>query len=286
MPTVHSPQTVSDALHTASVMLERISSSPRLDAELLLEHVTGLSRSSFRAAPEREVPPEAGWSFQQLVKRRMQGEPVAYIRGQQAFWSLALEVTPDVLIPRPETELLVERALAQLAPDSDAHLADLGTGSGAVALAIASERPSVRIVGTDRSKAALEIAIRNASRLQITNVKFAHGDWLRPLAGQRFDVIVSNPPYVGETDPDLDPHVRKHEPIAALISGTTGLEALEHIAANASSYLNPAGWLMLEHGWKQGAPVREALVRNGFSHVRSHADLSGNERVTEGRKSG
>lgn len=283
MPAAHPSQTISEALHTATVMLGRASSSPRLDAELLLEYVTGLPRASFRAAPEKELPVAAGWSFQQLVKRRMQGEPVAYILGQQEFWSLLFEVTPAVLIPRPETELLVERALEHLPTDRDAHVADLGTGSGAIALAIANERPAARVIGVDRSTAALEIALRNAARLQIRNVQFSHGDWLDPLRDRRFDLIVSNPPYIAEDDPDLDPRVRKHEPVVALISGLTGFEALEHIVQRAPDYLKPGGYLLLEHGWKQAASVRNLLVRSGFTHVGSHADLAGHERVSEGR---
>ncbi len=282
MPAAHPSQTISDALHTATVMLDRVSSSPRLDAELLLEYVTGLPRASFRASPEKELPSAAGWSFQQLLKRRMQGEPVAYILGQQEFWSLLFEVTPAVLIPRPETELLVERALEHLPPDRAARVADLGTGSGAIALAIASERPMTRVNADDRSAAALEVADRNAARLQVRNVKFSHGDWFAPLAGERFDVIVANPPYIAEGDPDLDPTVRQHEPMLALIAGPTGLEALEHLAKLAPEHLAAGGHLLLEHGWKQGAAVRNLLVRRGFTHVRSHADLAGHERVTEG----
>jgi release factor glutamine methyltransferase len=283
MPAVRSSQTISDALHTATVMLERISGSPRLDAELLLEYVTGLSRASFRAAPEKELPAAAGWSFQQLVKRRMQGEPVAYIRGQQEFWSLLFEVDSAVLIPRPETELLVERALAHLPIDREMLVADLGTGSGAIAIAIATERPAARVTAVDCSKAAVAVASRNAARLNAGNVKFSHGEWFVPLANERFDLIVSNPPYIADTDPDLDPQVRKQEPTIALISGPTGLEALEHIVAHAPKHLRPGGWLLLEHGWNQAASVRNLLVRNGFTHVRSHADLAGNERVTEAR---
>ncbi len=263
-------------------MLSRASSSPRLDAELLLEYVTGLPRASFRASPEKELPTAAGWSFQQLVKRRMQGEPVAYILGQQEFWSLLIEVTPAVLIPRPETELLVERALEHLPKDRELAVADLGTGSGAIALAIASERPQARLVGVDRSTAALEVAARNAARLQIRNVQFSHGDWFNPLGGERFDVIVSNPPYIAENDRDLDPQVRKYEPLLALIPGPTGFEAIEHLVKQAPDYLVPGGRLLLEHGWKQGETVRNLLVRRGFTHVRSHADLAGHERVTEG----
>jgi release factor glutamine methyltransferase len=274
-------QTISDALHTATLLLARSSASARLDAELLLEHVTGLSRTDFRAAPERELPAAAGWSFQQLIRRRLQGEPVAYIRGQQEFWSLLFEVTPAVLIPRPETELVVERVLALLKPDAT-ELVDLGTGSGAIALAVASERPSLQVIAVDVSGEALEIARRNAARLQLHNVSFERGSWFASLAGRRFDVVASNPPYVARGDADLASDVRRFEPEIALIPGVTGLEAIEQIVAQAGNHLKPGGWLVLEHGWSQAATVRARLVRSGFAHVRSHADLAGHERVTEG----
>jgi release factor glutamine methyltransferase len=284
MPVAKSSQTVSDALHTATMLLSRVSSSARLDAELLLEYVTGLSRTNFRAQPERELPANAGWSFQQLVKRRSQGEPVAYIRQQQEFWSLLLEVNPAVLIPRPETELVVERALAHIDKSQSARVADLGTGSGAIAVAIASERPSAKVTAVDASKDALEVASRNIGRLQLTNVSLLHGSWFAPLAGQRFDLIASNPPYIGQDDPDLAPDVRRHEPAMALISGTSGFEALDNIVRDAPAHLESGGWLVLEHGWKQADAVRQRLVSQGFVHVRSHADLAGHERVTEGQK--
>jgi len=274
-------QTISDALHTATLLLERTSASARLDAELLLEHVTGLSRTDFRAAPERALPPAAGWSFQQLIRRRLQGEPVAYIRGQQEFWSLLLEVSPAVLIPRPETELVVERTLAALRPDAK-EMADLGTGSGAIALAVASERPALQVTGVDVSGEALEIARRNAARLQLGNVRFERGSWFAPLAGRRFDVVAANPPYIARGDTDLAQNVSRFEPEVALIAGNDGLEAIEQIVAQAGAHLQPGGWLILEHGWTQAAAVRDRLVRSGFSHVRSHADLAGHERVTEG----
>lgn len=274
-------QTISDALHTATLLLERSSTSARLDAELLLAYVTGLSRTDFRAAPERELPAAAGWSFQQLIRRRLQGEPVAYIRGHQEFWSLLLEVTSAVLIPRPETELVVERTLALLRPDATA-MADLGTGSGAIALAVASERPSLQITAVDVSVEALDIAKRNAARLQLRNIRFERGQWFAPLAGRRFDVVAANPPYVARGDADLAADVSRFEPEIALIAGATGLEAIEQILAQAGSYLTPGGWLVLEHGWTQAGAVRERLVRSGFAHVRSHADLAGHERVTEG----
>jgi release factor glutamine methyltransferase len=277
-----SSQTISDALHTATMMLSRTSASARLDAELLLEHVTGLSRASFRAAPERELPARAGWSFQQLIKRRSQGEPVAYIRGHQEFWSLLLEVTPAVLIPRPETELVVERALSHLDASVAADVADLGTGSGAIALAIASERPAARVAATDMSKPALEIAQRNTARLGIRNVSFVEGSWFAPLAQRKYDIVVSNPPYVAQDDADLAADVRRYEPAQALFAGASGFEAIDILCAQAPLHLKDGGWLILEHGWAQSGAVRERLVRNGFAHVRSHADLAGHERVTEG----
>jgi release factor glutamine methyltransferase len=274
-------QSISDALHTATLLLERTSASARLDAELLLEYVTGLSRTDFRAAPERALPAAAGWSFQQLIRRRLQGEPVAYIRGHQEFWSLLLEVSPAVLIPRPETELVVERVLALLPADAK-EMADLGTGSGAIALAIASERPSLQITAVDASADALEIARRNAARLQLGHVHFERGSWFAPLAGRRFDVVAANPPYIARGDTELAADVGRFEPEIALIAGATGLEAIEQIVAQAGAHLQPGGWLILEHGWTQAGAVRERLVRSGFAHVRSHADLAGHERVTEG----
>ena len=284
MPASDSGQTVSDALHTATAMLSRCSQSPRLDAELLLEHVTGLPRTQFLAYPERQLPAQAGWSFQQLVKRRMQGEPIAYIRGHQEFWSLLFEVSSAVLIPRPETELVVERALDRLEASAQSRVLDLGCGSGAIALVVATERPTAHVTAIDASGEALAVATRNAARLQIPNVHFVQSNWYAALHDDdRFDVIVSNPPYIAADDPDLHPLVRRHEPTMALIPGPSGYEALRAIIAGAPPHLNPRGWLIVEHGWKQSAYVRELLVRAGFAHVRSHADLAGHERVTEGQ---
>jgi len=291
MPAAQPSQSVSDVLHTATTMLSRVSGSARLDAELLLEYVTGLSRTAFRSAPERELPAQAGWAFQQLVMRRLKGEPIAYIRGQQEFWSLLLEVTPAVLIPRPETELVVERALAHLAGSAAARVVDLGTGSGAIALALASEVPGAQIVASDVSKEALAVAARNAQRLQLTNVTFVQGNWFAalPAAGPgngeaAFDIIVANPPYIATGDPDLAADVRRSEPAMALISGPSGLEAIDLIVRESPQYLAAGGWLIVEHGWKQAPAVRDLLVRIGFAHVRSHADLAGHERVTEGKR--
>ena len=281
MPQVDSSQTISDALHTATTLLTRTSTSARLDAELLLEYVTGLPRSNFLSHPERSLPVKAGWSFQQLVSRRARGEPVAYIRGQQEFWSLLLEVTPAVLIPRPETELVVERALAHLPAQSTDLIADLGTGSGAIALAIANERRAASVYATDIDRAAIDVAARNGARLQIGNVRWSVGHWFAALTETKFAVICSNPPYVARNDPELAPQVRQYEPELALIPGRTGLEALEHIITQAPAYLASGGWLILEHGWRQAESVGALLVRHGFAHVRSHPDLAGQLRVTE-----
>jgi release factor glutamine methyltransferase len=281
MPQVDSSQTISDALHTATTLLSRVSTSARLDAELLLEYVTGLPRSSFHSHPERVLAVQAGWSFQQLVTRRSRSEPVAYIRGQQEFWSLLLEVTPAVLIPRPETELVVERALAHLRSDATSAVADLGTGCGAIALALASERPAATVHASDLDREALAIAARNGARLQIRNVQWSSGSWFAPHAGRKFSVVCSNPPYIAHGDPDLSPQVRQYEPELALIAGRSGLECLEHIVAHAPQYLDSGGWLILEHGWQQAPQVSELLVHHGFAHVRSHPDLAGRLRVTE-----
>jgi release factor glutamine methyltransferase len=287
MPAADPRQSVSDLLHTATASLSRVADSARLDAELLLEHVTGLSRTQFRAAPERELPVQAAWSFQQLVKRRMQGEPIAYIRGHQEFWSLLFEVSPAVLIPRPETELVVERALVHLQKETTSRVLDLGTGSGAIALSIATERPRAQVTAVDLSNEALAIAMRNAARLQTPNVRLLQSNWFSALAndvaGAQFELIVSNPPYIASDDPQLDPLVRRHEPHIALIPGPSGLEALRTIIEGARRHLTAGGWIVLEHGWKQSTYVRDLLVRAGAAHVRSHADLAGHERVTEGQ---
>jgi release factor glutamine methyltransferase len=224
------------------------------------------------------------------VARRAAGEPFAYITGRRGFWSLDLTVTPDVLVPRPETELLVERALALgdelagLLGRPAIEIADLGTGSGAIALAIASARPGWRVVATDVSPAALEVARGNAIRLRIDSVSFLEGEWWSPLAGQTFDMVVSNPPYVGADDPALEDLALQHEPRIALTPGADALAALRAIVVGAPKHLRPGAALLLEHGADQAAAVAELLVAQGFHHVRSHADLAGHLRITEGRR--
>jgi release factor glutamine methyltransferase len=215
--------------------------------------------------------------------RRERGEPIAYITGTQEFWSMALDVSPAVLIPRPETELLVERALELVPLEHPSRVLDLGTGSGAIALAIAHARAHAHVVAADVSQEALEVAASNQRALGIGNLELRHSDWFSALGVQRFDVIVSNPPYIAVNDPDMEPGVAAFEPKLALIAGPTGLEAIERIVRDACSHLTPNGWLVFEHGWKQSADVRSALVHHGYSHVRSRPDLAGHERVTEGQ---
>jgi release factor glutamine methyltransferase len=254
-----------------------------VDAELLLAHALGRSRSWLYAHRDDPVDAVDADRFLVLLTRRAAGEPVAYLTGRRGFWSFDLRVTPDTLIPRPETELLVELALARLPAATDLHLADLGTGSGAIALALAHERRRARVVAVDVSAGALDVAHANAVELGLANVEFRQGDWLAPLAGERFDLIASNPPYIAEGDPHLDD--LRHEPSPALSSGRDGLDAIRTIAREAPPHLRPGGWLLLEHGWDQGAAVRGILRAAGFTDVMTDRDLEDRDRVTSGRLS-
>jgi release factor glutamine methyltransferase len=251
-----------------------------LDAELLLGYALDTSRARLKSHPE-EIP-DGGQSrrYAELIERRVSGEPLAYIIGRKDFWSLRLAVSPAVLVPRPETELLVERALA-LREEPLGRVADLGTGSGAIALALASERAQWRVVATDISDDALAIARANATALGLGHVEFQRGSWFEALPGQRFDLIVSNPPYVAEGDPALRQPALKHEPRIALTPGADGLTSLRMIIRSAAQHLERHGWLLLEHGADQAADVARELVVRGFRHVRSHRDLAGHERMTE-----
>jgi release factor glutamine methyltransferase len=250
------------------------------DAELLVARALGVGRAALAADPGRALAPEELLALESHARRRLAGEPVAYLTGRREFWSLDLEVTPDVLVPRPETERLVERALAAIAGLVRPQVLDLGTGSGAIALAIASVRPDSAVTASDRSAAALAVARRNAARLGFASVNFIQGDWFAPLAGARFDAIVANPPYVAADDPALASLA--HEPRAALVAGADGLEALSAIAAGAGAHLAPGGRLLLEHGADQGAAVRELLRTAGLADVETRRDLAGHERASEG----
>ncbi|MBA1290063.1 peptide chain release factor N(5)-glutamine methyltransferase [Pseudomonas japonica] len=258
------------------------SPTARLDIELLLAAALGKTRSYLRTWPERIVGTEAAQVFASYLERRRQGEPVAYILGQQGFWSLDLEVAPHTLIPRPETELLVELAL-QCLPAEQARALDLGTGTGAIALALGRERSGWQVVAVDRVPEAVALAERNRARLGLVNVSVRASHWFSALEGERFDLIVSNPPYICSEDPHLSAGDVRFEPSSALVSGRDGLDDIRHIIANAPSHLVSAGWLLLEHGYDQAPRVRELMAQQGFEQIESREDLGGHERVTLGR---
>ncbi|KAA0071152.1 peptide chain release factor N(5)-glutamine methyltransferase [Rhodanobacter sp. T12-5] len=252
----------------------------RADAELLLLHVLQQQRGWLFTHADDVLDMDVQTAFAALVARREKGEPVAYLTGRRGFWTLDLEVSPATLIPRPETELLVELALQRLPPVTVCSVADLGTGSGAIALAIARERPRAQVIATDASAAALAVAQRNAQRHAIGNVAFVHGDWLAPLAGQYFDLIVSNPPYIEAADPHLTQGDLRHEPANALASGPDGLDDIRRIVRDARTHLHPGGWLLFEHGWNQGAAARALLAESGYTEVFTAKDLESRDRVS------
>ena len=275
-----SADTVAACLHRATRALAGRSESARLDAELLLGKVLQLTRSALRIHGGDAVQPEDRRGYEQLIAQRAAGVPIAYLTGVREFWSLDLHVTPDVLVPRPETELLVELALQRLPLDRARTVLDLGTGSGAIALAIATERPLAKLMAVDVSPQALAVAAANASRLGLDRIEWRASSWFDALDGLTFDLIVSNPPYVAGNDPALEQLA--HEPRLALASGAAGLDALRVIAENAAAHLQPGGWLLLEHGHTQDAEVAALLQRQGFDGVTSHVDYSGKPRVTLG----
>lgn len=254
----------------------------RVDAEALLLHVLQRPRSWLFAHADDLLDAASEAAVLALVQRRAAGEPVAYLTGRRGFWTLELEVTPATLIPRPETELLVELALQRVAPAAAVQVADLGTGSGAIALAIASERPQAQVLATDASIEALAVARRNAQRLGVANLRFAHGDWLAPLEGGRFALVVSNPPYIEAGDPHLAQGDLRFEPASALASGADGLDDIRRIVQGARGVLQRGGWLLLEHGWQQGAAVRALLCQAGYAQVFTAQDLEARERVSGG----
>lgn len=258
------------------------SPSPRLDAELLLAHVLGKPRSFLRTWPEHVLAPEQMSAFEHLLARRRTGEPIAYLLGRQGFWNLDLQVSSATLIPRADTETLVEAALELPLPDH-ARVLDLGTGTGAIALALAAERPGWQVTGCDRVLEAVQLARHNAERMSIGNVNFVLSDWFAAVdCSARFDLIVSNPPYIAEHDQHLTQGDVRFEPASALISGPDGLDDIRQIVAQAPAFLARAGWLLLEHGWDQSKAVADLLAVQGFMDIQSRRDLGGHPRVTGG----
>jgi release factor glutamine methyltransferase len=269
---------ISDALSAATDRLRETSESPRLDAELLLARALDVQRSYLFAHPEEEMDCGGFERFSSSVERRVNGMPMAYITGEKEFWSMTLIVTPATLVPRPETEVLVEQALMHIPRRAAMQVLDLGTGSGAVALAIARERPACEIVATDISEGALAVAKENARQTVTPNVEFVLGSWLEPVAGRNFDIIVSNPPYVAGSDPHL--HKLQHEPQQALAAGSDGLDAIRQIARDAVGVMNPDGKILFEHGESQADAIAAILEAAGWSDIVNTKDLAGLPRVT------
>ena len=276
-------RTLSDALRLARPSLRMHGDDARREAEVLLAGVLGCARSHLYAHADQTLTAAQAIKFQTLIERRATGEPVAYLLGTREFWSLQLTVSADTLIPRPETELLVERALLCIPNDAALRIADLGTGSGAIALAIARERPRCQVIATDISEAALNVARDNAARLDIGTIEFRCGDWCAALAGMRCAVIITNPPYIPAADPHLAAGDVRFEPRTALTPGPEGLEAIRRIAAQARAHLDSDGWLLLEHGYDQSSAVTGLLHDHGYREIAAFADISGHKRVAQGR---
>lgn len=269
-----------------AMSIDRATMETRREAELLLQHALHVDRAWLFAHADDEVDRVLTGQFRCYVSRRVAGEPIAYITGSREFFSLDLAVTPDVLIPRPETELLVELALEKIPREAVVQIADLGTGSGAIALAIAHERPNAQVLATDASAAALDVARGNARRLGLMNVEFAQAEWCTALGDRVFGIIVSNPPYIAVGDAHLREGDLRFEPPLALSSGADGLDAIRTIARDARRHLVRGGWLLFEHGYDQGQPVREIFAANGYADAMTAHDLEGRDRISSARYDG
>jgi release factor glutamine methyltransferase len=278
-------QLLVDAAAKLAAALALDANDARLEAHYLLQHVLNKPRAWLLAHSEEELGQEQQAAYSALLQRRLAGEPLAYILGEREFFGLSFKVTPATLIPRPDTELLVEQALQRIPTGQACRVLDLGAGSGAIALSIAHARPRVEVTAVDASAEALAVARENAARLGVRNAAFLHGDWYAPLGEQKFDLIVSNPPYVASGDPHLQQGDLRFEPMTALASGADGLADIRRIVANATRHLEKGGWLLLEHGYDQAQAVRELLRGVGMAEVFSARDLAGIERVSGGRRS-
>jgi release factor glutamine methyltransferase len=255
----------------------------RYESQLLLQHALKVNRAWLIAHENDDLAADIQHKFNTLIQRRIGGEPIAYILGCREFYGLNLAVTPATLIPRPDTEILVDIALEKIPANQAAQILDLGTGTGAIALAIAQQRPQAQVTGVDASKPALEVAISNSQQLHIANTHFILSDWFNDLNDTRFDVIVSNPPYIEEADAHLKQGDLRFEPISALASGADGLDDIRRIIDSCLIHLKPQGWLMFEHGYNQAETVRELMAQTGLVAIETFKDLGGNDRVTIGK---
>ena len=256
----------------------------RLEAELLLEAICAISRSRQFSHPDEQLREDQVEQYKSALERRLSGEPLAHITGRRGFWDVDLRVTPDVLIPRSDTEILVEQALQRIPYNASWQIADLGTGSGAIAIVIARERPQCELTATDNSAAALAVARENATALGVNNISFVAGSWGQPLKLRQFDVILSNPPYIRTDDPHMLRGDLPAEPIQALVSGSDGLDAIRRIIKDSATSLKPNGWLLLEHGYDQAIEVSDLLQHADFNEIFTQKDYGGNSRVTGGRR--
>lgn len=273
--------TIKSALSTSSSILNH--DDAKLEAQLLLQHVLNVNRAWLIAHETDALQPNIHAEFEALLNRRLNGEPMAYIVGNREFYGLELMVTPDTLIPRPDTETLVEAALSKIPSNSNQSILDLGTGTGAIALAIAKNRLQASIIAVDASIGALEVAKKNAQTLNIHNVEFTLSNWFENLSNQRFDLIVSNPPYIEKNDVHLMQGDLRFEPISALASGADGLDDIRKIIDNCLVHLKPQSWLMLEHGYNQASQVADLMANAGLTDIETIKDLGGNDRVTFGK---
>ncbi|AEG02194.1 peptide chain release factor N(5)-glutamine methyltransferase [Methylomonas methanica] len=280
--TRQSGSNIQSLLDRASVQLSGISDSARLDAEVLLCHCLGKQRSFLRAWPERQLDAVHVEQFQQLLEQRRQGTPIAYLTGEREFWSRTFKVTPEVLIPRPDSELLIELSLSLLPAKQACKIIDLGTGSGILAVTLAAERPMAEVMATDISIAALNVAKQNAEHFAVGNLCFVESHWFDAVTDSDFDLVVSNPPYIAGDDPHLQQGDLRFEPETALISGEAGLKDIRLLAEQAREHLKPHGQLLIEHGYQQAQDVQSILNQLNYRQVGTHQDLSGNPRVTSG----
>lgn len=273
---------ITQVIEDAIKQLKSVSDSARLDSELLLCSILKKDRTFLRAWPEQKLDQQQTNSFHKLLEQRLQGNPIAHILGERGFWSLNLKVTTDTLIPRPDTERLVELALERIPEKSQWKILDLGTGTGAIAISLAKEKPDCFITATDRSIAAIDIAKQNATENKISNIEFIHSNWFTNFKNQQFDMIVSNPPYIKENDPHLKQGDVRFEPMSALISGEDGLNDIRTIIQNSQNHLKKNGILLIEHGYDQADAVCEMLNAANFTQVNNFKDYNGNPRVSAG----